>query len=263
MCVQANPLKTTVGGLSVRLEGEGGAVSAHPWLPNCLVLSGSGNMERLTAHKDGLFLVQDPASRLVVLAAGPKPGDTVIDGCAAPGGKSFSAAMLMENRGSILSCDVHPAKLSRMESDAGRLGISIIKTTLLDGTIPAEEHQNSADLILADVPCSGMGIIRKKPDIRYRNKALLAGLPPLQGSLLHNLSSYVKPGGVLLYSTCTVRREENEDVVRAFLKEHTEFRPEAFRLPGPAGDSPEGMLTLWPHIHGTDGFFICRLRKNI
>lgn len=261
--VQGNPLKASTEEIAAFLGEEGVSAEAHPWLPGCLKLSGTGNLQRLSAWRDGLFQVQDPASRLAVLAAGAKPGFRVIDGCAAPGGKSFAAAAEMENRGSILSCDIYPAKLSIIEEGAARLGLSILETALLDAAAPNAALRGTADLVLCDVPCSGMGVIRKKPDVRYKDPSVIAALPPLQLSILRNLSAYVKPGGVLLYSTCTLRPEENEAVVRAFLDADPGFAPEAFRLPGPLGDVHDGMLTLWPHLHDTDGFYICRMRKHI
>lgn len=260
--IQANSLKASPEEVAARLEGEGVSAEPHPWLSGCMKLSGAGGLERLSAWREGLFQIQDPASRLAVLAAAPEPGFRVIDGCAAPGGKSFAAAMEMKNRGSILSCDIYPAKLEAIREGAGRLGISVLETALLDASKPEPSLVGSADLVLSDVPCSGMGVIRKKPDIRYKDPDSLKTLPSLQLAILRNLSAYVKPGSVLLYSTCTLRREENEAVVRAFLDEAPGFAPESFRLPG-LGEVPGGMLTLWPHRHGTDGFFICRMRKNI
>jgi 16S rRNA (cytosine967-C5)-methyltransferase len=119
------------------------------------------------------------------------------------------------------------------------------------------------DAVIADLPCSGLGVIRKKPEIRYKDPAALVGLPPLQLEILHNLAEYVKPGGILLYATCTLLRRENEDVVSAFLQTHPNYLPEGFVLPGPAGAVQSGTVTLWPHIHGTDGFFIARLRRRL
>jgi 16S rRNA (cytosine967-C5)-methyltransferase len=143
-------------------------------------LSGAGGLERLSAWREGLFQIQDPASRLAVLAAAPEPGFRVIDGCAAPGGKSFAAAMEMKNRGSILSCDIYPSKLETIREGAGRLGISVLETALLDASKTEPSLVGTADLVLSDVPCSGMGVIRKKPDIRYKDPASLKTLPSLQ-----------------------------------------------------------------------------------
>ena len=190
------------------------------------------------------------------------PGDKVLDLCAAPGGKSFAAAMQMENTGSILSCDLHAHKISLIEKNAARLGISILKAEQRSASEfdPALEAQ--FDLVIADVPCSGLGVIRKKPDIRYKPLDAIERLPEVQRAILETVSRYVKPGGALLYSTCTVRKEENEAVALPFLQAHPEFSLEPF--PGPDGlDLPnEGYAALLPHKHAADGFFICKLRKH-
>lgn len=260
--IQCNPLRTTEDALQAELTALGITMTAHPWLDGCYTLSGSGNIEQLDAFRDGRFLVQDAAAKLAALAAGCEKGMRVIDLCAAPGGKSFAAAMAMENEGEILSCDIHPHKMKLIAQGAERLGITCIQTLLADGRQNREELRESADVVICDVPCSGLGIIRKKPDIRYKDPAPLAGLPKVQAAILENGCTYVKKGGVLLYSTCTILPEENEQVTRAFLKAHPEFTMESFTLPGEIGKT-EGDITLWPQRHGTDGFYICKLRKHI
>ena len=261
MTIQLNPLKTTEQELKGELEGLGMTVERHGWLSGCYELSGSGSIEQLDAFCEGRFMVQDAAAKLAAMAAGCKKGMKVIDLCAAPGGKSFAAAMAMENEGEILSCDIHPHKMKLIEEGARRLGITCIKTCLADGRENREELVESADVVICDVPCSGLGIIRKKPDIRYKDPKPLEGLPKVQAAILANGSRYVKRGGVLLYSTCTVLPEENENIVEAFLAEHDDFTMESFTLPGPIGET-RGDITLWPHRHGTDGFYICKLRKH-
>lgn len=259
-CIQTNTLKTDVKTLQNRLADQSFAVCAHGSLPDALVCDG-GNLAASDAFRDGWFYVQDAAAKMAVLAADPQPGMRVLDACAAPGGKSFSAAIQMQGRGSILSCDIHENKLKRVRESAQRLGISILETAAMDARKPLAELRESADVVLADVPCSGLGVIRKKPEIRYKDPAELENLPEIQRAILNGLADCVKSGGVLLYSTCTVRQCENEAVVRAFLDEHPEFAPEPFSVPGL--DAPDGMCTLWPHLHGTDGFFICKLRKQV
>lgn len=259
---QVNVLKTDAARLLALLKEAGVEAGPHPFLPDCLYLTGTGDLEKLGPFREGLFTIQDAASRLAVLAAGPKPGDRVLDCCAAPGGKSFACAMNMENRGEIISCDIHPHKIGLIEAGRDRLGITCLKARLQNAKEPVEAWTDGFDLVLTDVPCSGLGIIRKKPDIRYKDPKPLENLPRLQAEILENCSRYVKPGGVLLYSTCTLLSRENEDVVSAFLQSHSAFRPEPFSLPGPIGSSG-GMLTLWPQIHGTDGFFIAKLRRMV
>lgn len=262
LTVQVNPLRTDEKTLLAALRKEGAEAEKHPWLPGCLTLRKTGNPEALPSFQRGDFYVQDAAARLAVLAAAPKPGMRVLDCCAAPGGKSFAAALALENRGSILACDLHPGKLKLVRQGAKRLGISVISTEARDGRVFAPELKEQFDLVLADVPCSGLGIIRKKPDIRYKEPDALAGLPAVQTAILDNVSRYVKPGGVLLYATCTVLRRENRAVVEGFLARHGDFSPEAFTLPEPLGCVKEGMLTLWPQLHGTDGFFFAKLRRK-
>jgi len=261
MTIQINPLRTTEEALKAELEEQGITISAHRWLPGCYELSGSGNLEQLPAFRDGHFMVQDAAAKLAAMAAGCRKGMRVIDLCAAPGGKSFAAAIAMENEGEILSCDIHPHKMKLIEQGAERLGTDCIKTLLADGRQNRKELRESADVVICDVPCSGLGIIRKKPDIRYKDPKPLGGLPKVQAAILENGSTYVKKGGVLLYSTCTILPEENEQVVEAFLCQHPDFTKESFTLPGEIGET-DGDITLWPQRHGTDGFYICKLRKH-
>ena len=256
-----NTTKTTAEELAAALEAEGVRTQPHPWLTDCLTLSKPGNLERLAAFQAGLFYIQDPASKLAALVLDPEPGMRVLDCCAAPGGKSFAAAIRMEGRGEILSCDLRPHKKKLIQAGADRLRLGNIVPMTADGKVFRPEWESAFDRVLVDAPCSGLGVIRKKPDIRYKDPAPLAGLPEVQRAILETAARYVRPGGVLVYSTCTVLRRENEKIVEAFLADHQEYRTEEFQLPGPIGDVPSGMLTLWPHRHGTDGFFICKLRK--
>lgn len=259
--IQTNTLRLTPEELAKELKAEQVTVEAHPWLDGCFSISGTGNLENLPSFQQGHFMVQDPAAKLVALAAQAGQNDRVLDVCAAPGGKSFAVAMAQGGRGDILSCDMHPHKLQLIEKGAQRLGIDCIRTALADGRENHSAWVGRADLVLADVPCSGLGIIRKKPDIRYKSEKELAGLPALQGEILRNVASYVRPGGTLIYSTCTILPEENEGVTDAFLREHPDFYREPFVLPAPIGGT-EGQITLWPQRFGTDGFYICRLRRE-
>ena len=257
---QVNGLRATPEGLSSELREAGAEVQPHPWLEGCLLLTGTGDLERLATFRRGEFYVQDAASRLAVLAAGPEPGQRVLDCCAAPGGKSFAAAILMENRGELISCDIHPHKIKLLEAGRDRLGLSVITPTLQNAAQRREDWAEGFDVVLTDVPCSGLGIIRKKPDIRYKDPEPLKGLPRVQRSILDNCAQYVRPGGVLIYSTCTLLCRENEDVVKEFLGGHPQFCLEQFELPR-FGIQP-GWITFWPHIHETDGFFTAKLRRK-
>ena len=263
MVVQVNTLRTTKEALMEKLQAEGITVENHLWMPDCLVLTGTGSIEQLPSFREGDFYVQDPAAKLSVLCAQLKPGMQVLDCCAAPGGKSFAAAIAMGGRGNIHSCDVYPHKTKLIENGAARLGIQTVTTACRDASVFVPEWENSMDAVIADVPCSGYGIIRKKPDIRYKDPDSMKDLPKLQLSILKNQSRYVKPGGLLLYSTCTLVRAENEGVVEAFLKEHPEFTTEPLPLPEKLPKNESGMLALVPGEYDTDGFFICRLRKKV
>ena len=258
----ANTTQTTVEGLAEALAEEGVTARPHPWLADCLILSKTGNLERLAAFQKGLFYIQDPASKLAALALDPKPDMQVLDCCAAPGGKSFACAIRMEGRGEVISCDLHPHKKKLIQAGADRLGLENIAPMTADGKAFRPEWESAFDRVLVDAPCSGLGVIRKKPDIRYKDPGPLADLPQVQRAILDNAARYVKPGGVLVYSTCTLLRRENEEVALGFLKDHPDFQAEGFRLPEYAGDGRTGILTLWPHRQGTDGFFIAKLRRG-
>lgn len=262
MTAMVNTTKTSMADLHAELEQEGVAVEQHPWLENCLILSKTGDLERLEAFRSGLFYIQDPASRLSIAASGAKPGMRVLDCCAAPGGKSFAAAIAMENRGSVTSCDLHPHKKKLIQAGADRLGLDMIHPETVDGKEFRPEWEGAFDLVLVDAPCSGLGVIRKKPDIRYKDPKPLEELPKIQAAILDNASRYVKPGGVLMYSTCTVLSRENEDVVQTFISNHKDYKLEPFTLIGIDEPVPSGTKTLWPHRNGTDGFFISRLRRE-
>ena len=262
MTVMVNTLRGTAEEAAQRLKEQKVEVTPHPWLSDCLILSKTGDLEGLEAFREGLFYVQDPASRLAVEAAEVRPGMRVLDCCAAPGGKSFAAGIAMGNEGEILSCDIHPHKKKLIQAGADRLGLSLITPMTADGKVFRPEWEGAFDRVLVDAPCSGLGVIRKKPDIRYKDPEPLKGLPEVQRAILSNAARYVRPGGILLYSTCTLLSRENEEVVWWFLEGNKEFKAEAFTLPGPVGAAADGLVTLLPHRHGTDGFFICRMRRE-
>lgn len=261
--VQVNTLRTTTEELIGTLEAEGVTAQRHPWMIDCLTLFGTGNLEKLDAFQKGLFYVQDPAARLSVLCAQIPQNANVLDCCAAPGGKSFAAAIAMKGMGSITSCDIHVHKTVLIQKGAERLGINNISVKQQDASQCVTKWIGTKDVVIADVPCSGLGIIRKKPDIRYKDLGEMAQLPGLQLQILKNQASYVKPGGTLLYSTCTLVRAENEGVVEQFLKENTEFYLEALELPQVFPKNTDGMLALVPGEYDTDGFFIAKLRRKV
>lgn len=221
-----------------------------------LVLADTLTSEIREGIKNGLWFVQDEASRITTAALGAKPGETIIDTCACPGGKSFSAAIDMKNEGAVYSFDLHKNKLSLLDGGAKRIGIDIIRIEARDARKPKEELVGKADRVLCDAPCSGLGVIAKKPEIRYKDLSDIERLPEIQYEVLEGASAYVKPGGVLMYSTCTVNPDENESVVMRFLEAHDDFTlDENEYLPG-------GMRTFLPHKDGCDGFFAARMIKN-
>ena len=263
MVVQVNTLKTTAEKLTELLEASGVAVKPHSWMPDALELSGTGSIENLDAFRDGLFYVQDPASKLSVLCAQlPKEEIRVLDCCAAPGGKSFAAAIATGGKAQITSCDVHAHKAELIAKGAQRLGLGITAMQQ-DATQFRPEWEESFDAVIVDAPCSGYGIIRKKPDIRYKDLTQMKELPALQRAILEVQARYVKPGGLLMYSTCTLVHAENEGMVASFLNDHPEFHLEPLPLPAPFPKNESGMQALIPGEYDTDGFFISRLRREL
>ena len=259
LTLRVNTLKTTREDLLARLHAKGVSAEICPHAPHGIRCEG-GAVRDLPGFDEGHFFVQDEASQLCVETLDAREGHTVIDTCACPGSKSFGIAMSMNNKGVLHAFDLHKNKLSLVETGARRLGIDILRTAARDGRIFVPELEESADRILCDVPCSGLGIVAKKPEIRYKNLDDIKNLPDIQLAILENASPYLHPNGVLVYSTCTLVREENENNVARFLTRHPEFTLSPFAF----GDlaAGDGMLTLRPDITGTDGFFIAKLVRK-
>ncbi len=261
---QVNTLKISADALKSQLEQEGVEAQYHPWLDDCLILGQTGNLEKLPSFQQGLFYIQDPAARLSVMCAGiPQKDVNILDCCAAPGGKSFAAAISSGGKANVIACDIHPHKAELIRKGAKRLGISTLTAMVQDAAALVMQWMKMMDYVIADVPCSGYGIIRKKPDIREKDPDTVQDLPKLQLAILNQQASYVKPGGVLMYSTCTLVRRENEGVVEKFLKQNPDFSLENLSLPDIFPKNKTGMLTLIPGQYDTDGFFICRLRREV
>ncbi len=259
--VRVNTLKTTEKAL-LEKETESGVSFGKGIISDSLRVSFSGNIENETAFSEGMFYIQDTASQIAARTLDPQKGAKVLDACSAPGGKSFLMAQLMENNGEITSCDIHKHKIDIISSGADKLGIKIIDARLSDATEFHPEFENAFDYVLSDVPCSGLGIIRKKPDIRYKTEEEISDLPQIQLDILKNTARYVKAGGALLYSTCTVVPEENSDVIKTFLSENDMFYEERDYFDIPRIENEFG-ITLLPHISETDGFYMCKLRRKI
>ena len=262
--IQVNTLKISTADLIRRLEEEGISAESHGWMENCLVLSGTGDLEQLPSFREGLFYVQDPAARLSVLCAElPKAHIRILDCCAAPGGKSFAAMIASGGKAEITSCDIHAHKTGLIANGAARLGLETIATWQQDASQFVPEWEQAMDAVICDVPCSGYGIIRKKPDIRFKDPDSMLDLTELQLAILRNQARYVKKGGILIYSTCTLLRRENEAVVEAFLHENKDYFLEPLPLPDVFPKNESGMQALVTGEYDTDGFFIARLRRKL
>ena len=248
------------------LEEEGVSVSKGSASEDAIVLHSPENFSRLTSFIEGRFTIQDESAMLVAAIADPKPGDMVLDTCSAPGGKTTHLAERMKNTGSITAWDLHENKLSLIEESAARLKLSIITTKQQDASVFVEDELEKYDCVLVDAPCSGTGIIRRKPDIKWnRNPSDISALVEIQSKILYNAGRYVKQGGVLVYSTCSMEKEENEEVCERFLTEfHCECKETVVNK-----DSKSALYVLegsyrhlYPTNDETDGFFIARFRRQ-
>ena len=260
ICARVNTLVTDGEKLICELTGEEVKATKHPWLSDCVILSDTGDMSALSAFSGGKFHVCDPASQMCARALDVKPGMRVLDTCAAPGGKSFTISQYLKGEGEIISCDIHKHKIELLNKGAERLHIKNLTATLLDGREWKEDWRGSFDAVLCDVPCSGIGVIRKKPEIRFKKEEELSRLPEIQLDILKNASGYVKAGGCIVYSTCTILPEENGKVIEKFLAGNDRFVREEIKLPCPNSGNM-GEITLLPHRNDCDGFFICKLRR--
>ena len=247
LSARINRMKTDTKSLAEELEKDGFAVESSDKTERGIFLSGSRLLES-EAYRQGQFSIQDIASIMTSDILGAKPGDTVIDVCAAPGGKTAATAEMMENQGRIIAMDVYEHKLALIHEQAERCGIDIIETKCHDSTEAIPALASKADCVLCDVPCSGLGVIAGKPEIKYRENPDFAELTERQEKILSASATYVKAGGTLVYSTCTINKEENEKQIERFLLENKDF-------------AVEKQLQLLP-TDGTDGFFICKLIKT-
>jgi 16S rRNA (cytosine967-C5)-methyltransferase len=245
---RVNTLKITAPALLEELRGAG-FDARESALEGTLELYGAGKVSALDTFRRGEFFVQDPSSTRAALALGAGPGDTVLDVCAAPGGKSFALAAAMNNEGRVITCDT-PGRVGLIRDGALRLGMTNIEVHAADAMLPDPALFEAADAVLADVPCSGFGVIRKRPEIRFKTDAETAGLPETQLRILLNCASYVKIGGTLVYSTCTLLRRENEDVAEEFLRR------------GGGGFELRETTSLYAHRDGGDGFFYAVFKKR-
>lgn len=268
LSLRVNLLQSSVEEVVASLHWQGISVVQHEEIPEILLCK-SGKVADMDLFREGKITVQDAASVVVVDVADPQPGMFVLDCCAAPGGKSFLFAERMQRQepnrsyqGRVYACDIDEKRLQRVREGAKRLGVWVL-TRRCDATRPTPYKfwLEKADIVLCDVPCSGFGVIRKKPEIRNKTAEEVEALPALQLDILRKCSAYVKPGGILMYSTCTILERENQAVVRAFLAENPAFEPVSWQHPI-CGTCPDGWVTLLPPIHHTDGFFIAKMRRK-
>ena len=264
LCLRVNRLRMTQDAL-IELLRANGMVARPGVAPGSVVVERGFDPRREPAFRDGLCTVQDASSMLAALVLDPKPGQRVLDACAAPGGKATHLAELMENVGDLVACDIHANKLTLIQSACKRLGITCVQTIAGDANAIADTEE-PFDAVLLDAPCSGLGVLRRRPEIKWRKMpAQVESLAQSQLQLLHNVSRAVKPGGVLVYSTCTIMPQENQQIVEQFVLENELFCIEP--IGNSIGDAalaymnPAGWLQVLPHYFDSDGFFIAKLRR--
>jgi 16S rRNA (cytosine967-C5)-methyltransferase len=266
LVLRANRLRTSREDLLDLLCREGTEAAPTRWSPQGIAIRSICPVDQLPGFHEGLFQVQGEASQLVSYLLTPGPGERVLDACAAPGGKTTHLAELMQDRGEIIATDISQPGLRKIEENARRLGLNSIRTVFADASKATYASASPPyDRILVDAPCSGLGTLRSHPEIKWnRNPADIQRLSGLQQRILARSAAQLKPGGVLVYSTCTLIRDENQDVVQKFLQNCSKFVLEdaADHLPNAAKSLVKnGYFTAWPHRHGTDGFFAARMRK--
>jgi len=266
LTVRTNTLKVSAAELVGKLKKEDVEAQPGKYAAEAVIIRTPVPIAKLEAFREGLFQVQDESSMLSAKVLAPEPGESVLDACSAPGGKATHIAQLMQDKGTVIARDIHEHKLKLIDDAAARLGIRSIRTELHDAALTDTQHEKAFDRVLLDAPCTGLGIIRRKPDIKWaRETKDIESITALQSKLINTVSRTVKPGGILVYSTCTILPEENEDMVDAFLKENEEFEADEIApyLPAELAVHAKGcMLQLFPNRDGIDGFFIARLRRR-
>ncbi|MEG1069244.1 MAG: 16S rRNA (cytosine(967)-C(5))-methyltransferase RsmB [Ruthenibacterium sp.] len=259
LCIRVNTLKTTLAEVEAAFAKQS-VVTQRGTVPQSLYVQYQGDITATKLFKNGYFHVQGEASQLACSALYPHKGERVLDVCAAPGGKSATLAQYMQNSGTLLCADAAQNRLPLIETLLLRNGITCATVTCNDASVYNEAFAE-ADAVLCDVPCSGLGLLAKKPDIRQKNLDGLADLTQLQAKILDTASRYVKHGGRLVYSTCTINPDENETIVDAFLKAHTEFRAVKIENVPDGAVKCESFVTLYPIYAKTDGFFVASLER--
>lgn len=262
--IRVNPIKTDDTALLKAFKERNIEAAVHH--TNCMMVKNTGSLGNLDLLSDGFFHVQDLASQLCCELSAVKPDTVVADICAAPGGKSFTMAELMENRGVLYSFDLYPNRVKLIADGANRLSLNIIKPNVHNALDTDDTLFETFDTVLCDAPCSGLGILRRKPEIRYKKEFGIHELPQIQYKILSNSANLVKDGGTLIYSTCTLNPKENGDIAAKFLAEHRDFIPVNLKLPTYIErkiDESANCLTLFPEREGSDGFFISVFKKQV
>lgn len=266
-CIRVNSLKIEKPELKKLLKEQSYELRESLFVPEALYINNPGDIEKNEYYLKGYFQPQDEGSMLVSHVLDPKPDDVVVDVCSAPGGKTTHIAQLMNNKGTIISRDIHPHKIKLVENICRRMGITIVKAEVFDGLKVDEKLVSKADRVLVDVPCSGFGIINRKPDIKWAKAPNdIKQLSDIQYKLLKNASKYVKPGGILVYSTCTLEPEENQNVVESFLKQHSNFElltDYPVCLKDLKAVEKKGFIQTYPNKHKIDGFFISKMVRRV
>lgn len=265
--IRVNTLKIDKDKLIKSLNKKAIETSEGKYAEDALIVKNPYLITETDEFKKGLFTIQDESSMLVAQIMNPKEGSKVLDVCSAPGGKATHIAQWMNNRGSILSRDIYPHKIKLIEENISRLGIDIIKTEVYDALEKDESLLCKFDYCLLDAPCSGLGLIRRKPEIKMNRKEEdIKDLANLQYEIIQNIKDYVKVGGFLIYSTCTIGNEENIGLIKRFLKENSDFKlvniEDRIKNKDEFIHLKDGYINLFPHIHGTDGFFIAKMIKE-
>ena len=265
--IRVNTAVTTADTLTEMWKAQGIDAVKTPELENCLQLHGVCERNPLEKTEENCYYYQDKASQLACAALCVRPGDRVADVCAAPGGKSLTLSQYLQGRGEVVAGDVYPGKCATIRRRAAALSATTVNVVQRDASQPCPpEWVGRFDRVLCDVPCSGLGVIRRKPEIRYKRPEDFVTLPALQYRILEASAPMVASGGYLQYSTCTLNPAENEEVVTRFLSEHTEFSPRILPLEAcfaASGLEPSWHITLFPHIHGSDGFFIAGFVRTV
>ena len=261
LSIRTNTLRLERESLATKLSAEGWEVKPSAWNKDGLICSKITSLDIAFKKYGQAFYIQDESSMLVADVVAPKSGEEILDLCAAPGGKTTHLAQVMDNDGHIIASDIHEHKLKLIEENAKRLGIDIIEPLLFDATVDNQKWHSRFDRVLVDAPCSGLGVLRRRAEARWtKNEKDLVQFPLVQRQILDHAAKYLKPGGLLVYSTCTIVKEENSDVIVDFLAKHKDFEYAGITHPLTAVQSNE--LQLLPHRDRVDGFYICALRKK-